>query len=71
MIIKIDDASTEDASAHFDSAYEFIKYGVENYEPVLVHCGAGISRSSTFVCAFLMKEWKKSYEECIEYLQSK
>ena len=41
---------------HFDEAYEFIEHMRENNKNVLVHCHAGISRSATLVCAYLMKK---------------
>lgn len=41
----------------------FIKFGLENNANVLVHCNAGVSRSSAIVIGFLILEMKLSFEE--------
>ncbi len=65
LVIPIDDTAEENVKKHFKQAIEFIdaalypsdvgKDGLQ--KRVLVHCAAGISRSGSIVCAYLM--WKQ------------
>ncbi|EFC40883.1 predicted protein [Naegleria gruberi] len=57
MKVEIDDNAYQDISKHFDATFEFISNSIENEgKAVLVHCQAGISRSSTIVIAYLMRK---------------
>ena len=49
----------------------FIKSALGKNEGVLVHCMAGISRSSTLVSAFLMKELKYTPQQVINFIREK
>jgi protein-tyrosine phosphatase len=53
--VRVKDSPKEEISQHFDSVCSYIKKGLERGEGVLVHCAFGVSRSATFVIAFLMK----------------
>lgn len=53
--INLDDSLTENIRKHFDDTNDFIAKCKEKNEKVLVHCQAGISRSSSVVLAYLMK----------------
>ena len=59
-------------SKHFDRAIEFIKEGASGKNKgkgVLVHCVKGVSRSSTLICAFLMKtqNWSVAKAAALHY----
>ena len=57
-------------SQYFETSYDFI---IENMEKssVLVHCFRGISRSGTIVIAFLMKFFKWTYVQSLNFAKTK
>jgi hypothetical protein len=50
---------------YFDDAVEFIATELDKGNKVLVHCGAGISRSPTIVAAYLMKKKGMRFEDIV------
>ncbi len=54
----------------FEQAYEHIEEGLK-IGNVLVHCFAGVSRSSTIVISFLMKKLNWSYKEAFDHVRKK
>lgn len=50
----------ENLLQYFDKAVNFIEQAMKDTN-VLVHCMAGISRSTTIVVAYLMKVHKMTY----------
>jgi len=56
---------------YFDNSSKFIHDAIQSGGTVLVHCDAGISRSVTIVCAYLIKYHDKSYKEALDMVQSK
>lgn len=69
--IPVLDAPSEEIAAHFDKAIDFISESVKNGHGVLIHCVYGISRSSTLMCAYLMRKHAMSQRNAIEYVKSK
>ena len=53
----------------FENAYDFVKRHLNHN--VLVHCYKGISRSTSFVIFYLMKENGWDYETCIDFIRQK
>ena len=54
-VIKVSDTPSENLKKHFSEMVDFIEESLSKGEPVLVHCGAGQSRSPTAIMAYLMK----------------
>jgi hypothetical protein len=70
-IIPVLDTKDQYISQYFESAYEFIESAIQNNENVLVHCYAGISRSSTIVASYIMKKFNMNFTDAIALIKSK
>jgi len=71
-IIPIDDHHHDPLLPHFDITYHFIQNALsQNKSGVLVHCAAGISRSSSVVIAYMMKKFEISFEEAKKRVKTK
>lgn len=69
--IAIQDSITSNILKHLPNAIRFISDAQKNGHNVLVHCAAGISRSSSVVIAYLMVKYNKSYMEIREFVNQK
>lgn len=58
----------EDIQSHFKPTYEFIDKALSNSGKVLVHCSAGISRSTSIICAYLIKKNKITFEQAMKII---
>jgi protein-tyrosine phosphatase len=67
----IDDDKDEKISQYFFEVHNIINKALVENKNVIVHCAAGISRSSSLVIAYLMIENRWSYEEAYNYVKSK
>ncbi|CAK5020602.1 unnamed protein product [Meloidogyne enterolobii] len=64
------DVPTENLKRHFDKAVKFIYNAVENGGKVLIHCNAGVSRSTTIVIAYLMNYKHLTVNKALEHVRS-
>lgn len=62
MWIVVGDTPNDDISIFFASTFNFIEENIKNGN-VLVHCQAGISRSTCIVVAYLIRKHNLSYSE--------
>lgn len=53
-VLDVDDSPQQNLLQYFQECKEFIDRAHQKGNSVLVHCAAGISRSATIVCAYLM-----------------
>ena len=68
LIIDSSDIPTFDISRFFDEATHFIKRGLKNGN-VLIHCFAGISRSSAITIAYMMEADNNDWKHCLKMLK--
>jgi predicted protein tyrosine phosphatase len=67
--IKIDDDESADILIHFEKACRLIASSIKDKENVLIHCDAGISRSTTLYLSYFMKNESLSFEDALPKLQ--
>ena len=68
--IQMADVDTEDISPWLIPCHEFIEGGRAAGHAVLVHCGAGVSRSATLCIAHLMQRHSWTAQKALEYVKS-
>jgi atypical dual specificity phosphatase len=64
------DLPDSDIRSHFDTVLVFMHEAVEKGGRVLVHCNAGVSRSSTFVIAYIMRFHQKRFNDAFSQVKS-
>ena len=52
-----------------DTAVEFIQEKINNKEPVMVHCAAGMGRAGTILACYLIKYQKHSAKDAIKKIR--
>lgn len=52
-------------------AYEWMEEHINKNTNILVHCAAGISRSASFVIAYVMKKNKMGLKQAHEFVKSR
>lgn len=67
--IPVKDSEFENILIQLPDACNFIRDGIDLGEAVLVHCVAGVSRSATCICAYLMHTTSMRAMEAIEHLK--
>ena len=65
--VEIHDLERENIIQYFGECLNFIK-GNQN---VLVHCGAGVSRSATIVIAYIMWKYRMTFDDALLYVLEK
>ncbi|KDO33384.1 hypothetical protein SPRG_02191 [Saprolegnia parasitica CBS 223.65] len=71
MHLKIKDSPELDIRSHFDAVFAFMNRARDVRGRVLVHCVAGVSRSVTFVIAYLMKETNLNLQQAYALLKQR
>ena len=69
-VIPAEDFESFDLSVFFEQAIDFIEENLKKTN-VLVHCFAGVSRSSSIVIAFLMRKNAWKFEETLKFVRER
>lgn len=74
LTIRIQDSEQENIQIHFEEVFDFIKDAKQNNSKVLIHCEKGISRSASFVIAWLLnekhhKDFSVDYEATLRFVK--
>ncbi len=69
--VPVIDKPTEEIGKYFNECFNFIDDALKTNKTVLVHCVYGISRSSTLVCAYLIKKHNLTVSQAVQLVQSK
>ena len=69
-VIPAEDAEIFNIAPFFDEGVEFIRENLKTRN-VLVHCKAGMSRSTTLVLAYLLAEKRIRFDEALAYAKSR
>lgn len=67
-VISVADNGSADITQYFDEVYTAIEGATTG---VLIHCKRGISRSPSFIIAYLMKKFDVPYEAALRYVCKK
>jgi len=65
------DNASQNLAQYFLEAFEFIEEALRQQSAVLIHCQAGISRSSTILIAFIMYRSTLSMLQAYKFVKSK
>ena len=66
----LDDCESQNITRIFDDAYKFIEEQRKKTN-VLVHCAAGISRSSATLISYMMRKYKMDYDTAYKTVKAK
>jgi len=69
--IEIWDVESEDIAQYFDKAIDFVNTALSSGGACLIHCAAGISRSTTMTCAYLMAKKNLSFKNALEHCRNR
>jgi dual specificity protein phosphatase 1B len=69
-IVREYDIPSANLKQHWPSCYQFIDQAIASGGTVLIHCYAGISRSSSTVAYYLMKKHDLSLKDALNYIRA-
>ena len=69
-IIREYDVPSANLKQHWAACHQFMEQAIESGGVVLVHCYAGVSRSSSTVISYLMRKYGLSLQTAIEHTRS-
>jgi len=67
----VDDNERYNIYTHFESVFEIMVRAKEEKKRILIHCQAGVSRSPTFVIAYLIQHQKMNLKDALSHVKAK
>ncbi|KAK9462349.1 protein-tyrosine phosphatase-like protein [Lipomyces oligophaga] len=67
--VDIEDDEDTDLLQHLEHALAFMDEAISSGGAVLVHCMAGVSRSASIVCAYIMRDRQILFDEALELVR--
>ena len=68
--LPLQDTPSQSISQYFKDGFNFVDEALAKHGRVLVHCHAGISRSTTMLTSYIMKKYGKSPREALHHIKS-
>eukprot|EP01062_Namystynia_karyoxenos_P060434 TRINITY_DN5201_c0_g1_i1.p1 TRINITY_DN5201_c0_g1~~TRINITY_DN5201_c0_g1_i1.p1 ORF type:complete len:1113 (+),score=233.75 TRINITY_DN5201_c0_g1_i1:118-3456(+) len=69
LLLNVDDSPDQTLVPFFEQVNEYINRMAQEDRRVLVHCFAGLSRSVTFVCAYLMRQRRMTFKAALHLVK--
>lgn len=69
--ISIDDTPSSNIAQHVPEAIRFIDSELKQGKKVLIHCAAGISRSTSIAVAYFMAKYNMNFDEALNKVKGK
>eukprot|EP01064_Diplonema_japonicum_P001943 TRINITY_DN11281_c0_g1_i2.p1 TRINITY_DN11281_c0_g1~~TRINITY_DN11281_c0_g1_i2.p1 ORF type:complete len:920 (+),score=172.70 TRINITY_DN11281_c0_g1_i2:44-2803(+) len=69
LLLNVEDIPEQGLRNVFSSVNDYIEKVRKEKRRVLVHCFAGLSRSVTFVCAYLIKKYGMTFKDAITFVK--
>ena len=71
LYIPLYDSESQKLEKYLEKSNNFIKEGSENNNKILIHCGAGMSRSVTLCLMYMIMEKKYKFYEAYKIIKEK
>ena len=71
LVVNSLDTKNTNISEIFNKTNDFLENVYENKKNVLIHCSYGISRSTTILCAFIIKKFGINVQRSLEMIKNK
>ena len=71
LYIPLYDSEAQKLDKYLDTTNKFIKEGSENGNKILIHCGAGMSRSATICLMYMIIEKKFKFSDAYTLMKQK
>jgi dual specificity phosphatase 12 len=71
LLIPLEDSEDTDISSKFLRVIKHVDAALQRGDCVLIHCAAGVSRSTTMMAAYLMWKHRWSRDQTLDYIRAR